>query len=118
MLDLEGRATVAMARRGPGVHPNHPTQRSSAGLGYKDGAPVSDRDDFLAWVRTALYEAELALHNGDAAPRPALWSRNEPVSILGALRNVYGQHEVDEAFHFPRKEFLRLHVLHVRIAGV
>src|SRR5690348_13908277 len=59
---------------------------------------VTDRDDFLARVKTALYEAELVLHNGDAAPRRALWSRNEPVSILGALRNVYGRHEVDEAF--------------------
>jgi len=29
---------------------------------------MTDRDEFLAWVRTALYEAELALHNGDAAP--------------------------------------------------
>ncbi len=28
---------------------------------------MTDRDDFLAWVKTALYEAELALHNGDAA---------------------------------------------------
>jgi hypothetical protein len=35
-----------------------------------------------------LYEAELAVHNGDAAPRRALWSRNEPVSVLGALRNA------------------------------
>lgn len=26
---------------------------------------MSDHDDFLAWVKT-LYEAELALHNGDA----------------------------------------------------
>jgi uncharacterized protein DUF4440 len=57
-----------------------------------------DRDDFLAWVRSALYEAELALHNGDAAPRRALWSRNGPVSILGALRNAYGQQEIAEAF--------------------
>lgn len=47
---------------------------------------MTDRDDFLTWVKTALYEAELALHNGDAAPRRALWSRNEPVSVLGAWR--------------------------------
>ena len=49
---------------------------------------MTDRDDFLAWVKSALYEAELAVHNGDAAPRRALWSRNEPVSVLGALRNA------------------------------
>jgi len=59
---------------------------------------VRDRDDFLSWVQTSLYEAELALHNGDAAPRRALWSRNEPVSVLGAWRNAEGQDELDELF--------------------
>ncbi len=59
---------------------------------------MTDRDDFLEWVRTRLYEAEFALHNGDAAPRRALWSRNEPVSVLGAWRNAYGQDELDELF--------------------
>jgi hypothetical protein len=66
---------------------------------------MTDRDDFLAWVKSAMYEAELAVHNGDAAPRRALWSRNEPVSILGALRNAYGRQEVDEAFTFLERNF-------------
>jgi ketosteroid isomerase-like protein len=59
---------------------------------------VTEREDFLAWIKTTLHEAELALHNGDATPRRALWSRNEPVSVLGAFRNAYGQHELDELF--------------------
>ena len=59
---------------------------------------MTDRDDFLGWVRTTLYEAELALHNGDAAPRRALWSGNEPVSVLGAWRSANGQMELDELF--------------------
>ena len=59
---------------------------------------MTDRDDFLTWVKTTLYEAELALHNGDAAPRRALWSRNEPVSVLGAWRSAHGQHALDELF--------------------
>ena len=59
---------------------------------------MTDRDDFLAWVKTTLYQAELALHNGDAAPRQALWSRNEPVSVLGAWRNAHGQDELNELF--------------------
>ncbi|MFG2982248.1 nuclear transport factor 2 family protein [Streptomyces sp. NPDC048258] len=66
---------------------------------------MSDRDDFLAWVKTALYEAELTLHNGDAGPRRALWSRNEPVSVLGAWRNAYGQEELDELFAGLAKSF-------------
>ena len=59
---------------------------------------MTEDEDFLAWIKTVLYEAELALHNGDAAPRRALWSRNEPVSVLGAWRNARGQDELDELF--------------------
>lgn len=59
---------------------------------------MTDRDEFLAWVGSALRQAEFALHNGDPAPRRALWSRNEPVSVLGALRNARGQQEIDELF--------------------
>jgi ketosteroid isomerase-like protein len=59
---------------------------------------MNDRDEFLHWVKSTLYEAELALHNGDADPRRVIWSRNEPVSILGALRNAYGLQEVEDAF--------------------
>src|SRR3954464_12782741 len=59
---------------------------------------MSDRDDFLTWLKTTLYEAEVALHNGDAGPRRAIWSHNEPVSVLGAWRNAHGQQELDELF--------------------
>ncbi|POX44456.1 DUF4440 domain-containing protein [Streptomyces sp. Ru71] len=66
---------------------------------------MTDRDDFLAWVKTSLYEAELALHNGNADPRRALWSRNEPVSVLGAWRNANGQQELDKLFTALGKSF-------------
>jgi len=66
---------------------------------------MSDRDDFLRWVRTALYEAELALHDGDAGPRRAIWSRIEPVSILGAFRNAIGQSEIDDLFSSLERTF-------------
>ncbi|MCX5192507.1 nuclear transport factor 2 family protein [Streptomyces sp. NBC_00249] len=55
-------------------------------------------EGFLTWVRSALYEAERALHDGDPAPRRALWSREEPVSVLGAWRDARGQRELDELF--------------------
>ena len=66
---------------------------------------MSEREDFLAWVKTALHEAELALHNGNAAPRRALWSRNDPVSVLGAWRNARGQDELDELFAALARSF-------------
>ncbi|WP_030276712.1 nuclear transport factor 2 family protein [Streptomyces sp. NRRL B-24484] len=66
---------------------------------------MADRDDFLQWVGTALYAAEHALHDGDAGSRRALWSRREPVSVLGARRNANGLREVDELFAAPAAGF-------------
>lgn len=66
---------------------------------------MADSDDFLAWVTSALYDAELAIHNGDAAPRRALWSREEPVSVLGAWRNAFGQQELDDLFTSLARQF-------------
>ena len=66
---------------------------------------MSERDDFRAWVEGDLHHAELALHNGDAGPRRALWSRNEPVSVLCAWRNAHGQQEIDELFTLLAQSF-------------
>lgn len=59
---------------------------------------MSDREEFLEWVRTELRDAEVAVHNGDAGPRRAIWSRNDPVSVLGALKNAIGQQQLDDLF--------------------
>src|SRR6187431_714289 len=66
---------------------------------------MTDRDRFLSWLTTSLYQAELALHNGDSAPRRALWSRHEPVSVLGAWRNAHGQAEIDALFAHLGRSF-------------
>ena len=57
---------------------------------------MSDRDDFLEWVRTRLYDAELALHNGDVAPRLAIWSTKEPVTVLSAWKAPTNYPETNE----------------------
>ncbi len=59
---------------------------------------MSDRDDFVVWVNSVLYQAELALHNGDPEPRRRIWSLNEPVSVLGAWSSAFGLRQVDELF--------------------
>jgi ketosteroid isomerase-like protein len=59
---------------------------------------VSERDDLIAWVGSRLKEAEVALHNGDAAPRLAIWSSKEPVTVLGAWRSASGSEEVRNMF--------------------
>ena len=66
---------------------------------------MDDRDKFVSWVKSALYDAERALHDGDAGPRRRLWSRNEPVSVLGAWRNAHGQAELDELFASLARSF-------------
>lgn len=66
---------------------------------------MTDRADLLAWIHGTLYTAELALHNGDPGPRRAVWSRTEPVSVLGAWRSAHGQREVDELFTFLGDSF-------------
>jgi ketosteroid isomerase-like protein len=59
---------------------------------------MTERDEFLGWIETRLWDAEVALHNGDAAQRAAIWSTREPVTVLGAWRSVAGQQDVRELF--------------------
>lgn len=59
---------------------------------------MSEREEFIDWVQSELRDAEHAVHNGDAEPRRAVWSRNEPVTVLGAFKNAFGQQELDELF--------------------
>ena len=66
---------------------------------------MTDREDFRAWFEGPLAAAELALHNGDAGPRRAVWSRNELVSVLDAWRSANGQREVEKLFTFLAEGF-------------
>jgi ketosteroid isomerase-like protein len=59
---------------------------------------MSSVDDFRTWVGSRLRDAEFALHNGDAAPRLAIWSRRDPVTVLGAWRSACGQEELRALF--------------------
>jgi hypothetical protein len=45
-------------------------------------------DEFLASVLPPLTAADTAIHNGDAGPRIAIWSRKEPVTLFGALLSL------------------------------
>jgi hypothetical protein len=46
---------------------------------------MSELDDFLGITVPRQIEAERTLHNGDAQPRLEMWSRNDPVTVLGAF---------------------------------
>lgn len=66
---------------------------------------MDQREEFVAWVQSVLREAEIAVHNGDAEPRRAIWSRNDPVTVLGAWKNASGQQELDELFNHLADSF-------------
>jgi ketosteroid isomerase-like protein len=66
---------------------------------------MSNREEFLTWVRSILWDAEVAIHNGDVRPRRAIWSRNDPVTVLGAWKNARGQQELDELFAHLAESF-------------
>ncbi len=66
---------------------------------------MSDRDEFLAWVQRDLADAEQAMMSGDDRPRRAIWSREAPVSVLGAWRNAVGRDALVEAFEVLADSF-------------
>ncbi len=59
---------------------------------------MEDVSEFLAAVMPPLTAADTALHNGDAGPRIALWSRNDPVTVFGAVMSRTGWQEIEPMF--------------------
>lgn len=71
----------------------------------EDHDGMNEREEFMTSVQTVVRDAEVAVHNGDAAPRRAIWSRNDPVTVLGAWKNASGQAELDELFAYLGESF-------------
>ena len=59
---------------------------------------MSELDDFLIWFNTRLYDAEVAMHNGNAAPRLEIWSQTDPVTVFGAWMSARNAAEVTALF--------------------
>src|SRR5690242_9640507 len=66
---------------------------------------MSETGDFLAATMPQLTEAEIAIHNGDAAPRIAMWSPNEPVTLFGAAVTRSGWADVRATFEWLGSSF-------------
>jgi ketosteroid isomerase-like protein len=66
---------------------------------------VSEAEDFLAVVLPRLEKVDTAFHNGDAGPRFALWSHNDPVTLLGASLSGIGWGEIGPAFELLASQF-------------
>jgi ketosteroid isomerase-like protein len=59
---------------------------------------ATEVDEFLAATMPRLNEAEKTLHNGDAGPRIAMWSRRDPVTLFGAALSGSGWAEISPIF--------------------
>jgi ketosteroid isomerase-like protein len=66
---------------------------------------MSEVDVFLAETMPRLLEADIALHNGDAGPRSALWSHHEPVTLFGAAATKSGWGEIQPVFDWLASTF-------------
>jgi ketosteroid isomerase-like protein len=55
-------------------------------------------DEFLGDVLPRLHRTETPIHDGDPAPRKAMWTHHEPVTVFGAAMNARGWNEVDALF--------------------
>ena len=51
---------------------------------------MGETEDFLAATMPRQLAAERAMHSGDAAPRLAMWSSRDPVTLFGAERSGSG----------------------------
>jgi ketosteroid isomerase-like protein len=69
---------------------------------------MSELDDLLTQTLTRQLEAEQALCSGDPGPRLAMWSTQDPVTVLGAEKTVTGSEEVRQTFHWLASRFSNL----------
>lgn len=61
---------------------------------------MNETEAFLAAMRDRLTEAEIALHNGDPGPRMAMWSRTDPLTLLGAAVSAQTWAEIGPVFEW------------------
>ena len=66
---------------------------------------MSEAEDFLGSVLPRLTEADTALHNGDSAPRIAIWSHHDPVTLFGAVLMGSGWTEIQQVFESLASRF-------------
>jgi len=73
---------------------------------------TTETEQFLGEVTDAQQNAELAFRRGDAEPRLAMWSPNEPVSWLGQFgTTVTGSAALTKHFHWVASRFSDLEEL-------
>jgi ketosteroid isomerase-like protein len=59
---------------------------------------TTEAAEFLADMLPRQRAAEQAIHNGDAQPRLALWSRHDPLTLYGARLSASGWADIEPKF--------------------
>jgi ketosteroid isomerase-like protein len=59
---------------------------------------MNQLDEFLATTLPRVREADMALHNGDAGLRMAMWSHDQSVTLFGAAMAGVGWSEIEPVF--------------------
>jgi ketosteroid isomerase-like protein len=59
---------------------------------------ATETEQFLDEMLPRQRAAEQAIHNGDAEPRLALWSRRDPVTVFGAKMSRSGWSDLEQLF--------------------
>ncbi|MBA2382939.1 MAG: nuclear transport factor 2 family protein [Chloroflexi bacterium] len=62
-------------------------------------------DQFLAEVMPMVHDMDVAFHNGNVAPRVAVWSHTDPVTLFGAVRSGSGWDEILPMFELLASQF-------------
>ena len=66
---------------------------------------MGEVETFLDSAMPRLRAADTALHNGDAAPRAAAWSHNDPVTLFGAAFQGSGWAKLSATFDLLASRF-------------
>jgi ketosteroid isomerase-like protein len=79
---------------------------------------VTPVEEFVESVLPQFTEAEIALHNGDLGPRLAMWSRRDPVTLLGAGASGSGWNKIEPVFHWVADSFAECRVYDLELVAV
>ena len=66
---------------------------------------MREAETLLDSIMPRLKAADTALHNGDAAPRAAIWSHKDPVTLFGAAFQASGWTRISETFDLLASRF-------------
>ena len=66
---------------------------------------MAEVEAFLDSTMPRLRAADTALHNGDASPRMAIWSHNDPVTLFGAAMSASGWAQLRGTFDLLASRF-------------